>query len=475
MGIKRNSKRLAAAAIAIAGLTGGAIAVHADTLVDKFLPTAVAPTTFPVIPATTCATSTVPDTQQGIEPHPCEIDLLAAPSTVTVKDVTSPGGLQPVNILGFGVNISNPSLVTLAGGATSTIKVPVGTALTIHFSAPSLTDLPLLSFPSLRAGSVTKSADGHTYSFTTTADMVGTSVFQPGSNAQAPRQIAMGLVGVLIVTPAACNACAYDAAVSYVDEAIVATTDLDLAFALDFTSGAHNFNMGYFGQSPSPDGSARKVYHLVNGKSFPDTTVIDVPAGQKVLLRYVNAGVSDRSMGMLGIRQTLLARNGSLYTDGQTLIAPLVGPGETADVELNIPASAFTGQFYSLMDQGRQMNHGTASGFGGALVFLEVWPYTPPVMQTQAATPDATSQNGVPAGPVAPTTPGAPSDPGAAAQGGGQPVSPSPSSDPGTAAQGGSQPVTQSPPQSPPPPGPSGAPSGTGSEGAQPVQPTTGP
>ena len=96
--------------------------------------------------------------------------------------------------------------------------------------------------------------------------------------------------------------------------------------------------MGYFGQSPNPDGSPRKVYHVVNGKAFPDTDVIDVRAGDNVLLRSVNAGVTDKSMGMLGLRQTLLARNASQYTDPQTFISPLVGPGETADLVVSIPS-----------------------------------------------------------------------------------------------------------------------------------------
>ncbi len=439
MGIKRNSKRFVVAAIAIAGLTGGAIAVHADTLADKFMPTATAPGTFPTIPATTCAIGTAPGS--------CEINLFAGPSTVTVQDVTNFGGTQSVDVLGFGVNMGPLDVVSLAGGENSTIKVPVGTNLTIHFST-SIADTPALSFPSLPAGSVTRA--GNDYSFTTTPEMVGTSVFQPGSNPDAPRQIAMGLVGVLVVTPVGCATCAYDSAVPYVDEAIVATTDLDLAFALDYTSGLHQFSMGYFGQSPNPDGGPRKVYHVVNGKSFPDTTVIDVPAGQKVLLRYVNAGVTDKSMGMLGMRQTLLARNASLYTDPQSLIAPLVGPGETADVELTIP-DVPAGQFYSLMDQGRQMNHGTASGFGGALVFLEAWPYTPPTTTIEVGPLGPTSEGGLPAGPLAPTTPVA-QDPAAVVQEGGQTA-----------------------PQSPPPPAPVGAPSGPPPEGGQTGQGTTGP
>ncbi len=442
MGIKRNSKRLAASAIAIAGLAGGAMAVHADSLGQRMLALpAVAPAAWPAIPATTCATDESPDI--------CDIDLFAGPSTVTVKDVTNPVGTQTVDILGFGVNIADPSQVTLAGGATSTIKVPADTAVRVHFSKDgSIANMPELSFPSLPAGSVTNSGD--VYSFTTTTDMIGTSVFQPGSNADAPRQIAMGLVGVLIVTPVGCNTCAFGAT-SYNSEALVATTDLDLEFATNFHAGLHSFSMGYFGQSPNPDGTQRKVYHVINGQSFPDTAVIDAEAGKSVLLRYVNAGVTDKAIGLLGLRQTLLGRNASKYTDAQTFIAPLVGPGETADVAVDIPATAVAGQFYSLMDQGRQMNHGTASGFGGALTFIEVLPSIPPVIPPVDVIPvAATQEGGLPGGPLAPTTPAA-QDPAITGSEGGQTAPP-------TSAVGSQ-----------------GAPSGTPSEGGQPAQGTTGP
>jgi hypothetical protein len=219
------------------------------------------------------------------------------------------------------------------------------------------------------------------------ANKIGTSVFQPGTNNDAPKQVAMGLVGVLIVTPpsSVCASptlsCAYDGT-SYNDEALVATTDLDYEFATSPTT----FDMGYFGQPASPAGTPRKVYHVINGKSFPDTDVIDVRAGDSLLLRSVNAGVSDKSMDLLGLRQSLLARNASKYTDPQMLIAPLVGPGETADLAVQIPAGA-SGQRLAFIDQSRQMNHGNAYGFGGATTFVFVWP----AAQQVAAPPTVTA------------------------------------------------------------------------------------
>jgi hypothetical protein len=360
MASKRSKKRLISACVAIAGLTGGAMAAHADTFAQRAASGAsqdlsvVPPPTWPSI-ATTCESD-------------CTITLDAGLGSVVVAD--SVNGPQTIPFLGFNVNGAGGGEHTLAGGATSTIKVPLGTTLTIESSQdPSITDPIELSFPSLGVGDV--SHTGSTY--TVHADTLGTSVFQPGTNASAPRQVASGLVGTLIVTPVGCPSCAYDET-HYADEAIVATTDLDAEFAASPTT----FDMSYFGQPRDVDDAPRRVYHLINGRSFPDTDVIDARAGDSVLVRYVNAGVIDKSMGLLGLRQVLLARNASRYTDPQTLIAPLVGPGETADVAVTVPAGAPAGQRYSLVDQARQMNHGTASGFGGALTFLNVWAGTPP-------------------------------------------------------------------------------------------------
>ena len=352
MATKGNRKRLAVAAIAIAGLAGGAVAAHASTFGEVV--TAVGSPTFPTITPTCLAD--------------CGIALEAGTGTVTVADAVN--GAQTVPFYGFGVNSAPASL---AGSPNSTIKVPVGTTMTITLTQTGVSDPIDLSFPSLPAADV--SHVGNVY--TVVASKIGTSVFQPGSNADAPKQVAMGLVGVLIVTPDAATcasatlSCAYDGTV-YTDETIVATTDLDFEFA----TGAATFadkGMGYFGQPVDPDGSARKVYHVINGQSFPDTQMIDVRANDSLLIRSVNAGVSDKSLSLLGLRQTLLARNSSAYTDAQTFIAPLVGPGETADIVVNLPGGAAVGQQYALIDAGRQMNHGNGYGFGGALTFLTVW------------------------------------------------------------------------------------------------------
>lgn len=395
---------------------------------------------WPVIPAT-CELD-----------DPCDVSVVAGTGSVRIHDEHY--GDTSVPYYGFGVDGSDP---VLPGEPGSIIKVPLGT--TIHLEV--VNELPggqqlELSFPSLTSVTATDSG------YDVVADRLGTMVFQPGTNPEAPRQVAMGLVGILIVTPIGpadaiapdttapdttvapstslaptgvadttvvgasvvdttvagalvvdttvagasvvdttvvdttttspasttsstsvpvtpasepespdmdCVRCAYDGNVAYADEVVVATVDLDPEFAVD----PFHFDMSYFGAAHDAQGESRQVYHLINGRAFPDTDLIDVRAGDSLLIRYVNAGVDDKNMGVLGLHQVLLARNGSAYVDPQSLIAPLIGPGETADVVIDIPVTAEGGQKYSLRDQSREMNGATAAGFGGALTFIDVW------------------------------------------------------------------------------------------------------
>ncbi len=365
MSASRTSRRLFVAAVTVVGIAGGALVTHADPFRTRALETGatqdLATTAAPTWPAVapTCTLDTA-----------CDVTLTAGTGSVAVTDEIA--GDTTVPFYGFGVNGAAPAL---AGADGSVIKVPLGT--TIHLTLDNQLGQDLdLSFPSL--GHVTRAGDV----YTVVADKVGTMVFQPGANDLAPRQVAMGLVGVLVVTPtsgdpvADCATCAYDPAVAFDDEVIVATTDLDAEFAQD----PMHFDMSYFGQTGDAQQHTRRVYHVINGRSFPDTDVIDVRAGDDVLLRYVNAGVTDKNMGLLGLRQQLLGRNASAYSSPQTLVAPLVGPGETADVAVSVPVEASAGQKYSLMDQGRHMDGGTAAGFGGALTFIDVWAGTSPTV-----------------------------------------------------------------------------------------------
>jgi hypothetical protein len=384
MGTMRKKTKFMVAALATVGIAGGAVAFAAADPVNPQVNATgqdltVAATAVPTFPAVTptCLTA-------------CTVKLDAGTGTVDVKNTKL--GIDHVPFYGFRVNGASTDPHVLAGDPASIIKVPVGTKVTITFSQQAAIADPIdLSFPSLAPGDVDHTGGSSTYTVTPSA--VGTSVFQPGTNPEAPKQIAMGLVGVLIVTPAGCSdattlKCAFDGN-AYNDEAVVATTDLDPEFAANPAA----FDMSYFGQARSASDEARTVYHVINGKSFPDTAVINAMPSDKVLLRYVNAGVSDKSMGLLGLHQDLLARNASKYADPQTFVAPLIGPGETADVAVTIPKAAdvAAGQEFALVDQSKQMGHGNGYGFGGALTFISIWKGDRPVPTASITSYDGTT------------------------------------------------------------------------------------
>ena len=51
-------------------------------------------------------------------------------------------------------------------------------------------------------------------------------------------------------------------------------------------------------------------YYLINGKAYPQTEPIGTLAGNRVLLRYVNAGQQTHTMALLGLNQTFLSLAG---------------------------------------------------------------------------------------------------------------------------------------------------------------------
>ena len=93
----------------------------------------------------------------------------------------------------------------------------------------------------------------------------------------------MGLAGMLIVRPDHARARrTTSAATAYDVEAPVVLGAVDPAFnAAPDTFDLHRYTATYW---------------LINGKAYPDTARITAAAGQRVLLRYANAGFDNTSM-----------------------------------------------------------------------------------------------------------------------------------------------------------------------------------
>ncbi len=115
----------------------------------------------------------------------------------------------------------------------------------------------------------------------------------------------------------------------------------------------------------------KPTYRLINGRAYPATSPIATAPGNRVLLRYVNAGQQQHSMTLLGAQQVLVGKDGNLLTHFGKRVAETIAPGETLDAIVTIPAAP-AGSKFALFDGGLMLVNGSSSGFGGMLTFLEV-------------------------------------------------------------------------------------------------------
>jgi len=298
-------------------------------------------------------------------------ELWARAGSVTV-------GADVVPVWGFStsdagdLSLPGPTIVVHSGEEVS---------LTVHNELADDLDLDITG---ASAGDLTRSVAAITPGtpgvFTFTATQVGTSIYRAGASTKTGnRQLAMGLAGVLIVRPAECPAasgvdkCAYgDPSINagnagsaigfdagsdvFDDEALVVTNDLDPLFAAD--------PLGYDITNFHP------TLHLINGKAFPDTEVIDTQAGSNVLIRYANLGEADHSMGLSGMHQRTIGRDASALPHGSDDVVVPLNVGQTAEAMISVDPDAKAGFIYALADQARQPGLNNADP---AMTFLTVW------------------------------------------------------------------------------------------------------
>ena len=229
-------------------------------------------------------------------------------------------------------------------------------------------------------------ASGGTTTYTFTASNPGTYLYEAGLLPNAARQVAMGMYGALIVHPddgtgsPLTNQAYDDISTAYDVEALLVLSEIDP----DLNANPATFDMRDFWPQ----------YRLINGKAYPETAEIPTAAGNRVLLRYVNAGIQQHAMGILGMDQELIARDGSLRPYPQRVLTESIGPGRTADAILTVPDPAPAGGAkYALYDASLLL-HNNGAGFGGMLTFLTVTdgtaPDTGPTTDAVALAPNPT-------------------------------------------------------------------------------------
>jgi len=208
-------------------------------------------------------------------------------------------------------------------------------------------------------------ADGGSTTYSFTASSPGTYLYEAGPLPGAQHQVAMGLYGALVVRPALNQA--YSLGTTFDDEALLVLSDIDPNLNTD--PNPADFDMRDYAPR----------YFLINGEAYPDTNEIASADGNKVLLRYVNAGIVQHSMGTLGVDQEVLAIDGNLLNYSYRVASATIGSGQTSDRMVTMPNPAPAGGAkYALYDTSLLLHNNGAAGFGGMLTFISITNGPPP-------------------------------------------------------------------------------------------------
>jgi FtsP/CotA-like multicopper oxidase with cupredoxin domain len=253
------------------------------------------------------------------------INLCAVTGSVTLPDTPAPvpiwgfadggDGLLP-DCTAATASLPGPQNAVNQGDVVTvnvTNNLPSGH--TLRFEAPGI---------DFDAGP-TDAAVSSTLTRTFTASAPGTYLYQSGGD--GGRQAAMGLYGALIVRPTTPGR-AYDPASTLFDvEATLVLSAIDP----DFNAAPDSFDMHTY----------RATYWLINGKAYPDTLPgIGATVGQKVLLRYLNAGFDNTTMQLLGMHERVVARDARLLNNPFDANAETIPAGATEDAIATVPAGA---------------------------------------------------------------------------------------------------------------------------------------
>ena len=275
------------------------------------------------------------------------IDLWTASGSATMPDG------QSISIWGFtDQDPANGGVASLPGPA---LEVNQGEDVTVTLHNTLDSNASFMSAGMKMVPDTTGVATGDQKDYTFTADKPGTYLYE--SAVEPQKEVQMGLYGALIVRPNDPGQAYNDPSTAYDREAVMVLSEIDPAFH----------------QSPNdydPSKYAPK-YFLINGKAYPQTDPITAGAGQKVLFRYVNAGYTDHTLQLLGMRQSVLASDGNLLDHPLSTFSQTVAPGETYDLVSTVPANAAAGTKFPLYSAQMDVTNGGGDSPGGMTTFVE--------------------------------------------------------------------------------------------------------
>ncbi len=281
-----------------------------------------------------------------------------------------PGG-QNVMVWGYS---PTDSPITKPGGPTLTVAQGQTFQVTLHNRTGETSGLLFegQSIPTDQTGVPSGPTGDKVYTFNAPAK-AGTYLYEAGLTPNAQHQVALGLYGALVVTPPGAGR-AYPAGdtdrdTSFDEQAVLLLGEIDpaLSSATSSLAAKQAFDMRKFNPR----------YFLINGKAYPETTAITgadgqpVAAGKRVLLRYVNAGLNQRSMGVLGAHQTVVGLDGNPLKYARRYVAETFGPGQTADALVTAPTAPSATKL-TILDNSLALHNTNAAGIGGMLTTIDV-------------------------------------------------------------------------------------------------------
>ncbi|MCX6043677.1 MAG: multicopper oxidase domain-containing protein [Chloroflexi bacterium] len=278
-------------------------------------------------------------------------DLYAVAGSTTLPDGAN------IPIWGY---TADGAPATQPGGPTLVVNQGDIVSIILHNSLGEATSLLIQGQTMVPDRTGAPSNGTKNYAFT--ADHAGTYLYEAGLLPNAQHQVAMGLYGALIVRPATAGQAYAATSTAYNDEAVLVLSELDPALS----ANPAGFDLRNY----------KPKYWLINGRAYANTAPPLLPtgtlAGNKVLLRYVNAGLQHHSMAALGLNQTVIAMDGSPLTYAHRMVAETIAPGQTADTIVTVPTGAVAGSKFALYDGNLQLNNSNTAGFSGMLTFLSI-------------------------------------------------------------------------------------------------------
>jgi FtsP/CotA-like multicopper oxidase with cupredoxin domain len=275
---------------------------------------------------------------------------------------------------------------TLTATAGETLNIQVRNALTGVYTEPTSLIIPgqiatltptwsdgstgarPAGNTALRVRSFTsEAAVGGTTTYSWTGIKAGTFLYQSGTHPSV--QVQMGLFGVLRVNPATPGQ-AYDpASTAYDNQINLVFSEIDPALHGAIAAGTY----GPGRTVTSTIGYAPK-YFLINGQPFSyASSAINAGtavAGQRILIRFLNAGYEPHVPVFQGANLTVLAEDGNLYPYPKRQYSVLLPPGKTTDAILTVSAPTAP-NYIAFQDRMLNLTNSSASP-GGMMGYLKL-------------------------------------------------------------------------------------------------------